>query len=671
MTASNRHRLWTPTPEMTANSELHRFRAWTTGMHNIEQDDYVSLHAWSVLHLDDFWESVWSYFDVVGHRGPGPVRTGSSISDTEWFPGAKLNYAENILRFADSSPAKEALVGLDETGRRRSWTWAQLRGQVGAAAAWLRRIGVRPGDRVCAVLPNSPEAIIALLATASIGALWSVVNPDFGVPGIRERFSQIEPRVLITGDGYHYNGSYRDSIPVLPQLLESLPTVEHHVLVDRHAGVPDLKKHLSIPTTSWNDIVADEKEPTFERVDFSHDLWILYSSGTTGAPKGIVHSHGGITLEMLKANGLQFDVGADDRVYFPAATTWVMWNLAVNTLSRGATVVTYDGSPTYPDAAQTLRLCASEHVSVLGAGAALFSLLERSGATEFLKADLSEIRFLFSSGSPLPDSTWAWLYANINPDMRLGSDSGGTDVCTGIIGSNPFCPVYQGELMAPYLGVAADIVDENGHSIEGEFGELVVREPMPSMPVRFWADDDGSRLHDAYFADIPGMWRQGDWATKIPGGGFVIHGRSDSTINRGGIRMGSSDITQIVDSVPGVAASMVIGAELGQGGYYMPLFVVPGEGAPGDEELRAEIIRKIRTDLSPRYVPDEVILAPDVPRTRTGKLMEVPIKRVVQGGSPESVNRAAAESVDVLDWYLGWASNVAREQGIHTSPYRR
>ncbi|WP_375000633.1 acetoacetate--CoA ligase [Aeromicrobium sp. CTD01-1L150] len=655
-----RTKLWEPTEDEIASSETRAFQQWLVGSRAVETGSYAELHRWSVDNVDVFWESIWEYFDVIGERSTGPVRTGEGIPATRWFPGARLNYAQNLLRWADERPHAEALVGLHEAAPRTSLTWAELAGKVGALARHLRGLGVRPGDTVCAVLPSIPETVVALLATTSVGAVWSVVNTDFGVQGISDRFAQIEPRVLLTVDGVEFNDSYRDQLPQLDGILESLPSVEHHVLVDAHrTPVPDVR----VPSVLLSEIVAKPCAPEFESVEFSHPLWVLFSSGTTGKPKGIVHSHGGVVLEANKANALQYDVSPGTRVYFAVATTWVVWNLLVDSMMRGATIIAYDGSPTHGGPAKHLEICSDESVEFFGTGAAVLSLIEKSGISPRTRGSFPFLRSILSTGSPLPDSTWIWVYQHVKDDIRLGSDSGGTDIASGILGSNPLDPVYVGELQAPYLGVAAQTVDPSGRQVTGEVGELVMTESLPSMPVMFWDDPDGSRYHDAYFVEFDGLWRQGDWATQIPGGGWVIHGRSDSTINRGGIRMGSADITSVVDTVPGVQASMVIGAELHGGGYFMPLFVVPEPGAEVDGALTEAIVTAIRTKVSPRYVPDEIIPAPAVPRTRTGKLMEVPIKRVFQGADPDSVNRTTAEDVEVVEWYVERAVEFARGRG--------
>ena len=482
-----------------------------------------------------------------------------------------------------------------------------------------------------------------------VGAVWSVVNTDYGVAGIADRFAQIEPKVLFTVDGYEFNGTLRDMTGGISELREALPSVEHVIVADQIGA--ELTENLPPNTLLMSTLVGNDVEPAYEQVPFGHPLWVLYSSGTTGKPKGIVHSHGGIVLEVLKSNGLHYDLSAADRAYFAVSTTWVVWNMVVNTMMRGSGIVTYDGSPVWGGPARHLEICAEHRATFFGTGAAILTMVEKSGVSPIARYDLSALKTILVTGSPLPDSTWEWVYRNIGADLKLGSDSGGTDVATAFIGQNPLEPVYRGELQGAYLGVDAQSWNADGARVHGEVGEFVVTRPMPSMPIGFFNDDDGSKYFSAYFDVYPGVWRHGDWVTESPEGQFVIHGRSDSTINRGGIRMGSADICQAVDSVPGVAASMVIGAELEGGEYYMPLFVVPADGGTLTAELREAIIAAIRTQVSPRYVPDEIIEAPAVPKTRTGKVMEIPVKRLFQGADPSTLNRGVSEDATVLDWY--------------------
>ncbi|GAA4284556.1 acetoacetate--CoA ligase [Brevibacterium daeguense] len=662
--------LWTPPPERVEHSELRRYQQWLEREHGVRTTTYQDLLDWSVENIEQFWETMWTFFGVVGDRGTGPALVGDTMPDVRWFPGASCNYAENVLRHAITRPHAEAIVGLHEDDRRESFSWKELNGRVGALADWLRDHGVEPGDTVCAVLPNIPQAAEALLACAAVGAVWSVVSPDFGVQGIADRFAQIEPKVLLTVDGYRFNGRLLEMTGTVPELLTALPTVEHHILVDQLPVAADGIRPGS-STTLYSEIVARHIDPVFEDVEFSHPLWVLYSSGTTGRPKGIVHGHGGVVLEALKANALQQEAREGGRHYSAVSTTWVVWNLLVNSLLVGATIVTYDGSPVFEVPDKQLEICAQEKVTNFGTGAAILSMIEKSGVSPAARYNFSHLQSILSTGSPLPDSTWDWVYANVKEDLHLGSDSGGTDIATGFIGSNPFDPIVRGELQGAYLAVAAEAFDSDGRPVVGELGEFVVTKPMPSMPVKFWDDPTGERYRSAYFDVFPGVWRHGDWVTKLPGGQYVIHGRSDSTINRGGIRMGSADITQAVDTVAGVQASMVIGAELPGGDYYMPLFVVPKPGIEVDDELRAAIVARIRERLSPRYVPDEIIAAPAVPTTRTGKLMEIPIKQIFQGAPSDSVNRGTAADPDVLDWYVDLARSFAETRSPEKSPADR
>lgn len=662
-----RVKLWEPSAEQIQRSELRKFQSWIAARCGARTESYLDIWRWSVDDLDRFWDSVWEYFDVIAQRNGAPTRQGESMPGVQWYPGATINYAENILRFAEVNGQAEAVVGVHEDQRRDVLTWAQLKDQVGALAAGLRRLGVQPGDRVAAVLPNLPHTVVALLATAAVGAVWSVVNTDFGVKGIRDRFDQIQPKVLFTVDGYQFNGAHRDQRQRLPQLVEALPSLECHILIEQSSGTGPgsragqqgrscVAPRMPIPSHSFAEIVAEPQALEFTRVEFNQPLWVLYSSGTTGKPKGIVHSHGGIVLEGIKASGLQYGLGPADRVYFSAATTWVMWNIMVSAMLRGATVITYDGAPSFGAPDKQLQIVADEQVTFYGTGAAVLAMIEHSGVVPKGHADFSALTGVFTSGSPLPESTWEWMYDNVKADFRLGSDSGGTEVNTGFLGTNPFRPVYRSELTGPYLGVDADTFDGSGASVLNDLGELVIKQPMPSMPIFLWGDDaERTRYRDTYFDQFPGVWRQGDWATRYLDNHFVIHGRSDSTINRGGIRMGSADICEVVDQLEQVQVSMVLGIELSGGDYYMPMFIVPAQGHQLDQQLKDLITQKIRSDLSPRYVPDEFIEAEDVPRTRTGKLMEIPVKEVFQGKDPGSVDRESAINAETLEWYLDFA----------------
>ncbi len=648
--------LWTPSEDSIRGSRMFDFARWAERRHGIELPDYPSLHAWSVAQMNEFWQGVWDYFEVVASQ-PGERALGTSESseaDTgmpgaQWFPGARLNYAENSLRAARTRPDDVAIIGEHESSAPSTWTWGELEARVASVAQQLRDLGIVPGDRVAAVLPNIPETAVAMLATASVGAVWSVVNTDFGPSGVADRFAQIEPRVLFVVDGYEFGGSLRDMTGSYAGLVEVLPTVEQLIVVDQQTR--DRVGALPEGSLRFSEISERDVTPRYEQLPFDHPLWILYSSGTTGKPKGIVHSHGGVVLEFLKALGLHAGLGPEDIAYYAVATTWMVWNMLVGILLTGSRIITYDGSPVYGGPEKSLELAARNGATFFGTGAGVLAMMQRAGVVPNVSMDLSALQSILVTGSPLPDATWDWVYESVSDTVRLGSDSGGTDVTSAFIGTNPYQPVYKGELMGPYLGVDAQSWDPEGRRVWDQVGELVITRPMPSMPVFFWDDSDGSRYRAAYFDMFPGVWRQGDWVTQLSEGPFVVHGRSDATINRGGIRMGSADLTHVVDQVDGVAASMVIGAELADGDYYMPLFVVPQPGTRLTPELEDRIVRAIREKISPRYVPDEIIEAPAVPRTRTGKLLEIPVKKLFQGADPSTVNRATAEDADVLDWY--------------------
>jgi acetoacetyl-CoA synthetase len=630
---------------------MARYQRWLSTENISETTDYESLWRWSVDDLGGFWSSVWRFFDVVASQEASVALADSKMPGAQWFPGARLNWAENLLRPVDSSGP--AIVSVDESGSVTEVSRAQLVAQVANLAAYLRSIGVKPGDRVAAVLPNIPAAVVGVLAAASVGAVWSCCAPDFGLKGLVDRFAQIGPTVLIGVDGYQWSGKKFDRATLFTDLQAQLPTVEHAVMVrnlDPNRTLPDR-------VADFAQLVAGNAEPRYEQLPFEHPLWILYSSGTTGMPKGIVHSHGGILLESLKANVLHFDLGGADRVLIAASTAWVVWNMLVDSMASGATIVTYDGNPVAGQADRMFRLCAELGVTRFGAGAAYLRACEKAGCTPGADYDLSALRSIMSTGSPLPDSTWRWVYEVVKTDVHLGSESGGTDVATGFVGANPLQPVRIGELQGPCLGVAVEAWNDAGQPVVDEVGEMVITAPMPSMPIYFWNDPDGVRYDDAYFSSYPGVWRHGDWITMTSDGSCVVHGRSDSTINRGGVRMGSADIYDVVEALPEIASSLVIGAELPDGDYHMPLFVVLVHGQNLDSELTDRIRTAIRTNVSPRHVPDEIIVAPAIPVTRTGKRLEVPIKRLLQG-APETkaINRASVANLDVLEWYIAYAA---------------
>ncbi|MGY1806438.1 acetoacetate--CoA ligase [Blastococcus sp. SYSU D00669] len=638
--------LWRPTPESARASRIARFAARVAerrGLDFGDPPDYDALWRWSVEHLDAFWAEVADWSGVLPGVGDDEVLADRRMPGAVWFPGRTLNYAEQALRHEGT-----ALIVTAEDAGPAEVTWEELRGQVGAFAATLRRLGVRPGDRVAGYLPNVPEAVVAFLGAASIGAVWSSCAPDFGTRAVLDRFAQIEPVVLVVTDGYRFNGKDHDRRDVVAQLRAGLPTVRTTIAVPRlHPGeVPD----GALP---WAEAVAGVQDPEFAPLPFDHPLWIVYSSGTTGLPKGIVHGHGGVVLEQIKAAQLQMDVGTGDRFFWYSSTAWIMWNISTSALLSGATVIVHDGAPAYPAVDAQFALAARTGMTYLGTSAGYLTACEKAGIRPGETHDLSALRSIGSTGSPLPAAAFRWVYEAVKPDVVLGSLSGGTDVATGFIGSSPLLPVVAGELQRPNLGVAVASWDEAGRPVVGELGELVVTEPMPSMPLYFWNDPDGSRYREAYFEPWPGVWRHGDWLEFTERGTCVITGRSDSTLNRGGVRMGTADIYAAVESIPAVLDCVVLGVEQPDGGYWMPLFVQLAPGEELTDDLVDEIRTAIRTTASPRHVPDEVIAVPGVPHTRTGKRLEVPLKRLFQGVDPaKAVNPGAVDDAALVDHYV-------------------
>lgn len=656
--------LWQPGADRIDRAQLTRFHAWAAERHGAPAArpgdpaaSYAALHRWSVEELETFWGAVAEWFEVRFGTPYDTVLADPAMPGARWFPGATLNYAEHALR-AGEDPARAgdpALLYVDETHEPRPVTWAELRAQVGAAAAALRRLGVRPGDRVSGYLPNIPQAAIAFLATAAVGGVWTSCAPDFGARSVLDRFQQVEPVVLFTVDGYSYGGKTHDRTETVAELRRELPTVRAVV------HIPLLGTPAPEGALDWDDIVREETAPVFEQVPFDHPLWVLYSSGTTGLPKAIVQSQGGILLEHLKQLGLHCDLGPGDRFFWYTSTGWMMWNFLVSGLLSGATVVLYDGSPGHPDTAAQWRIAERTGTTLYGTSAAYVMACRKAGVHPGRDFDLSRVKCVATTGSPLPPDGFRWIHDEVAEDMWIASVSGGTDVCSCFAGAVPTLPVHIGELQAPGLGTDLQAWDPQGRPVVDEVGELVVTRPMPSMPVRFWNDPDGSRYRDSYFEMFPGVWRHGDWITLTSRGTVVIHGRSDSTLNRQGVRMGSADIYEAVERLPEIRESLVIGVEQPDGGYWMPLFVHLAPGATLDEDLLARIKNTIRAELSPRHVPDEVIEVPGVPHTLTGKRIEVPVKRLLQGTSlDKAVNPGSVDDIDLLRYY----ERLARAKGV-------
>ncbi|HEX4429876.1 MAG TPA: acetoacetate--CoA ligase [Frankiaceae bacterium] len=641
--------LWTPSPERIARSAMARF------LTECGQDpaDPQAAWRWSARESDEFWDAVWRFCGVIGERGSGPALASSEMPGARWYPEARLNYAENAL-VREGAPGRAALVAVREDGRRVAYSIQELRDHVARAATGLRRLGVGPGDRVAAVLPNAEHAVIAFLATASIGAIWSSCSPDFGPVGILDRFQQIEPKVLIGVDGYHYNGREHDASLTLAALREGLPGLAATVVV---TYAPDAAAAPLPGALSWEELLAGDGELTFERMPFDAPLWIVYSSGTTGRPKPIVHGHGGIVLEHLKQQVLHNDLGPGDTFFWFTTTGWMMWNYLLGGLLAGAAIVAFDGSPSHPDLGTLWRMAEAEGVTVFGAGAPFLASCLSAELVPRQIADLSRLRMVGSTGAPLSPAAFGWVYESVHPDVLLASITGGTDVCTAFAGGTPLAPVYAGEIQTRMLGCAVAAFDENGKEVVGEVGELVVTAPMPSMPVGFWRDDSGAAYREAYFATYPGVWRHGDWCRIVPErGSIVVSGRSDATLNRGGVRLGTAEFYGVVNQIPQVLDSLVVDTS-----DQLLLFVVLADGAALDESVRASIKTALRTKLSPRHVPDRIESVADLPRTLNGKKLEVPVKRILQGVPlGEAVARSAVENPESLEAFEGFARGLVR-----------
>jgi acetoacetyl-CoA synthetase len=650
--------LSTPSPEAVERARITDYARWLSSQRGgPATSDYTTLWRWSVSHPAEFWASIWDYFDVLGSRGAGPVISGEQMPDITWFSGSTVNYARNALRAAKTTPGAVALVYRSEAGHAGTLTYGELERRVAVLRAALARLGVGRGDRVAAYLPNSAEALIGLLATASLGAIWTSCSPDFGAPAVVDRFAQVSPKVLIAVDGYVYGGKKFDRRPEVAAIAAALPGLENMITVD-YIGTWGPAPDLPVPATGWESL-DDGRATTceFDDVAFGHPLWVLYSSGTTGLPKPIVHGHGGVVLEHLKALCLHQDIGAGDVFFWYTTTGWMMWNYLAGALLAGATAVAYDGSATHPETGELWRLAAETGVTYFGSGAPYLTACMKAGLRPAAEHDLSRLRGVGSTGSPLPPEGFDWVYAGVAAGAAdgfvLGSFSGGTDVCTGFVGPNPLLPVRTGIIAGPCLGAKVEAFNEAGEPVIGEVGELVLTEPLPSMPVGFWGDRTGERYRDAYFADFPGFWRHGDWIMILPDGGCVIYGRSDATLNRGGVRMGTSEFYRVVEDLPEVTDSLVIDTgTLGTEGKLV-LYLVLAPGYSLTDELAASIKSVLRSALSPRHVPDEMHQVPGVPRTLSGKKLEVPVRKMLTGTPlSEAADPDSLANPDVLAYYV-------------------
>jgi len=647
--------LWTPTKERADASTMAEFERFLKDKRGLTFDDYNAMWDWSVTDLDGFWSAIWEYFDVKASAPYTSVMAKRQMPGAEWCPGAMLNFTDQIMKHVDSQPEGDALIVQSETFGRKRLSWTELRDQVASVAAHLRDMGVTKGDRVVAVLPNTETAMIAFFATASIGAIWSLCAPDMGHVAILDRFKQIEPKVLIAQDGYVHAGKTVDRREILAGLETALPSLVQCVTVPFVGDLP--QGHMA-----WDSLLDRDAPYESTQVPFDHPLWIVYSSGTTGNPKPIVHGHGGIILESAKQS-LHHDFRRGGRYCWLTSSGWIMWNSQFTALGQGTTVAMFDGAPNYPDMGVIWRFVADEKLDFFGAGAAFFSGCMKAGLTPRDEVDLSALRSLGSTGSPLSSDAYDWIYSTVKEDVWLAPISGGTDLAGAFVLGHPGMPVRAGEMQCRALGNAVRAFDEDGNDLTGVVGELVCTEPLPSMPLYFWGDDDGSRLHDSYFDTYAGIWRHGDWIEINAHGGSVIYGRSDATINRKGLRLGSAEIYQAVEGLDEVMDSLVVDLEFLGRESFMPLFVVPAQGVAFDDAFKDKINAAIRKNVSARFIPNEIIEVAEVPRTLSGKKLEVPVKKLLLGQDPEKVvNKDSMANPDSFDFYVAYAKTRATQK---------
>ncbi len=644
--------LWTPGPDRIGRANVTAFIRWLASERGLSFDGYPALWRWSVTDLDGFWQAVWDYCGIEASVPPTAVLGRRTMPGAEWFPGARLNYAQHVLR--REQPGEDALYYQSESTPLAGLAWPDLANSVRVLATRLRAMGVAPGDRVASCMPNVPQTVIAMLATTSIGAVWTSCSPDFGGRGVSDRFGQLSPKVLFCVDSYRYGGRDYDRSAEMEQIITGLPGLEHVIHVPGPAG-------LAIPSgQAWDDLMDHPPVPAsefeFEQVPFGHPLWVLFSSGTTGLPKAITHSHGGILIEQLKLQTLNMDLRPGDRLFFYTTSGWMMWNFLVSSLLLGVTPLLYDGHPAYPGPGVLWEMAQNAAVTMFGASPAYVGMLSKAGVVPAETYDLSALATVMLAGSPVSAEVNAWFYRNVKADLWLHVGSGGTDVCSGFTGGAPVMPVYAGEHQARNLGVAAYAFNDRAEPVTGEVGEMVITQPMPSMPVRLWNDDDGERYRQTYFADFPGVWRQGDFFKVNERGGCFVLGRSDATLNRYGIRIGTAEIYAALESVGEVADALIVNLDLPGGGFFMPLFVTLAEGAVLDDALRGKIAGRLRSEYTARHVPDTIIAVPAIPATLTGKKMEVPVRKILLGARPDdAANRNAMANPQALDAFAEYA----------------
>lgn len=648
-----KNQLWTPSIFFKQQSNLTHYAEWLNATKKISVEDYNSLWQWSVDHPADFWESIWQYFKIKSYSTYSEVMSNDAMPHTKWFSGATLNYAEHIMR--NKTEERPAILFASENNEVKPVSWQALEHDAASLQKFLKSNGIVAGDRVAAFIPNIPQATVALIATISLGAVWSSCSPDFGAGSVLDRFQQIAPKVLIVVDGYQYNGKPFDKIKVVKEISENLPSVEKVIVIPYLNKQPDINEIKN--AVLWDEIMATTTgELTFTPVPFSHPIWILYSSGTTGMPKAITHSHGGMLLEHLKYLSLHNDVHPGENFFWFSTTGWMMWNFIQASLLVGATIVLYDGSPAYPDMNILWKLTAEIPIHHFGTSAPYIIACNKSGLKPGKGFNLSALRTIGSTGSPLPPEGFDYVYEEIKKEIWLCSMSGGTDICTAWVGGNPWKPVLEGEIQSRSLGCAMYAFDEDGKPVYNEVGEMVVTKPMPCMPIYFWNDKDFTRYQSSYFEMYPGFWRHGDWVKITHEGGVVILGRSDTTLNRQGVRIGTAEIYRAVDKIPEVKDSLIVNIELPQGGDFMPLFVIMQNGKELTEDIRNKIKQQLKSECSPRHVPDEIIVTPDIPYTISGKKMEAPVKRILMGKPvAQAANKGTMRNPESLDFFVAFS----------------
>lgn len=648
--------LWAPSADRASKANITEFMGWLENERSLKFTDYTSLLSWSVTDIEEFWQSIWAFYGVQTSATPHSVLEQRVMPGAKWFPGAKVNYAQEVL--ASKKPDGEALVYLSEREGLQSISRTELSRQVLSLATELRRLGVKPGDRVVAYLPNVPQAIIALLASASVGAIWASCSPDFGSNGVIDRVAQIKPKVFLYTDGYSYGGKTFNRLDNVKRIVEELDSIEKLIYV------PCLSPaETPVPITGslhWSSLIqltaAATSDFIFEQVDFDHPLWILFSSGTTGLPKAIMHSHGGIILEMYKSLGLMMDLKEDERIFFYTTTGWMMWNFLVSSLMVDACPVLYDGNPAYPSPDLLWEMAQDTKTSFFGASPTYVDIMDKAGIVPGERYDLSHLKTVMLAGSPVSPECNAWFYDNVKKDIWIASGSGGTDCCTGFVGGVAVLPVYAGEMQAPALGVAACAFNENGKSVIDEVGELVITQPLPSMPVGFWGDTEGKRYHESYFEDFPGFWRHGDLFKINERGGCFVLGRSDSTLNRQGVRIGTAEIYRAVLKLDEIDDVLIVSLDLPNNKFFMPLFVKLADGVELTEKLYQNVRSVLLKEYTPRHVPDKIISVPSIPTTISGKRMEVPVRKILLGYAPDkSFNKSVMADQTAMDFFVDYA----------------